>query len=171
MTETLERVSAECSLQDVAGACAIKQRAPLFQLANAFRRFLRMNLGHAPVVQKLAAAHRVAKMGAPIVGRIDIRHRRGDTAFGHDGVRFAEQRLADHADTRALPKRFDRRAQSRSAGADDQHIVFVSFELFVHSSLRSWIEPLATNRDVKISQTNRKQTQPGKQHVMLVEKT
>ena len=67
---------------------------------------------------------------------INVGHRRRDAAFGHDRVRFAKQRLANDADRRALAQRFDGRAQPCAARADDQHIVFVSFELFVHSNLR-----------------------------------
>jgi hypothetical protein len=36
-----------------------------------------------------------------------------------------------------MGQRLDGRAQARAAGADDQHIVFVSFELFVHSNRKS----------------------------------
>src|SRR6266516_3415506 len=70
---------------------SFKKRAPLFEFTHALRRLLGMNLGHAPVVQKLATAHRVAKMSAPGVSRVDIGHRRGDSAFGHHRVRFAEE--------------------------------------------------------------------------------
>ena len=91
MAETFEGVTAESTLQNVSVRGSIEERAPLFQLAHAFRRFLRMNLGHAPVVQKLAAAHRVAKMRAPVIGRIDVSHGRRDAALSHHRVRFAEQ--------------------------------------------------------------------------------
>jgi hypothetical protein len=139
VTKTLERVSAKRSLQDVARACAVKQSSPLFQLTYTIRRFLRVDLGHAPVIEKFAATHRVAEVCAPIVGRVDVRHRRCDAAFGHDGVRFPEQRFANDADARALAKRFNRRSQARSARADDQHIVLVSFKLLGYHSQQSQI--------------------------------
>ena len=58
---------------------------------------------------------------------VHVAHGGGDAAFGHHRVRFAEKRFADDADARALSESFDGRAQSRAAGADDQHIVFVGF--------------------------------------------
>src|SRR6266545_2216467 len=85
MTKTLESMTAKGTLQDVAIAGAIKERAPLFQFTNTIGSFLRMNLGHAPVVQKLPAAHRIAKMRAPIIRSVDIRHRRRNTTLSHDG--------------------------------------------------------------------------------------
>src|SRR5437879_4999812 len=66
MAEALERVPAKGALQDVAAFGAIKQCAPLFEFANAIRRLLRVKLGHAPIVQKFSAAHRVAKMRLPM---------------------------------------------------------------------------------------------------------
>ena len=102
---------------------AIEHRAPRLELADAIGRFLRVQLGHAPVVQVLAAAHRVGEVHAPAVAVVDVGHRRGHAALGHDGVRLAEQRLGDDADRGALRRRFDGRAQSRAAGADDEHVV------------------------------------------------
>ena len=87
-------MAAEVALQDAAVLRAIEHRAPGFELAHASGRFLRVQLGHAPVVQVLAAAHRVGEVHAPAVAVVDVGHRRGHAAFGHDGVRLAEQRLA-----------------------------------------------------------------------------
>src|SRR6267143_181581 len=78
VTETFEGMAPKGALQNLAITGAIKKRSPLFEFTHALRRFLSMNLGHAPVVQKLAAAHRVAKMRAPVVRRVDIGHRGGD---------------------------------------------------------------------------------------------
>ena len=64
-------------------------------------------------------------------------HRRRDASFGHDGVRFTKQRFTDNTNARTLPERFDGRAQTGAAGANNQNIVFVSFELFIHSNLKS----------------------------------
>jgi hypothetical protein len=46
------------------------------------------------LLRQLAAAHGVAKMNPPVVLGVNIAHGRCDAAFGHDGMRFAEQRLA-----------------------------------------------------------------------------
>src|SRR5438132_12982545 len=91
VTETFEGMASKGALQNLAITRSIKKRSPLFEFTHALRRLQGMNLGHAPVVQKLATAHRVAKMGAPVVSRVDIGHRRGDSAFGHHRVRFAEE--------------------------------------------------------------------------------
>src|SRR5438445_5961017 len=83
VTETLESVAAESPLQNISVGSSIEKRAPLFQFPHPLGRFLRMYLGHAPVVQELAAAHRVAKVRAPIVGSVDVGHCRRDAAFSH----------------------------------------------------------------------------------------
>ena len=70
---------------------AIEERAPRLELAHAVRRFLGVQLGHPPVVDVLAAAHRVGEVHLPAVAIVDVGERRGDAAFGHDGVRLAEQ--------------------------------------------------------------------------------
>ena len=59
MREPRIPVAAEVSLKDAAVLRAIEQRAPGFELAHAVGRFLGVQLGHAPVVDVLAAAHRV----------------------------------------------------------------------------------------------------------------
>src|SRR5438445_9958671 len=86
VTKPFVSVAAKRSLQNISVGSPIEKRAPLFQFPHPLGRFLRMYLGHAPVVQELAAAHRVAKMRAPIVRSIDIGHRRRDAAFSHEGV-------------------------------------------------------------------------------------
>jgi chemotaxis response regulator CheB len=64
----------------------------------------------------------------------------------HDGMRFPEERFANHSHLRALPQGSERSSQTRAAGADDQHIVFVGLILGGHKSLKSVIAPLATSR-------------------------
>ena len=121
-------MAAEVALEDPAVLGAIEHRAPGLELADAIRRFLRVQLRHPPVVHVLAAAHRVGEVDLPAVAVVDVGERRGDAAFGHDGVRLAEQRLADQADLDAGRRRLDGRAQSGAAGADDQDVVVVRFE-------------------------------------------
>ena len=118
--------NARCKISAVVGA--VEKRAPLLEFAHAIRRFLGVELRHAPVVQEFSAAHGVAEMGAPVVGCVHVGHGRGDAAFGHYGVRFAEKRLADDANACAVRQRFNRRAQSGSARADDEYVMLVSFE-------------------------------------------
>ena len=86
-------MAAKIALQNSAVLGAIEQRAPGFQFAHARRRFLGVQLGHAPVVQILAAAHGVGEMDAPVVAVVHVAHRRRHATLGHHGVRFAEQRF------------------------------------------------------------------------------
>ena len=55
-------VAAEVALKDPAVGGAVEQRAPRLELAHASRRLLRVQLGHPPVVEVLAAAHGVAEV-------------------------------------------------------------------------------------------------------------
>ena len=89
-----------------------------------------MNLGHAPVIQKLSATYGVAKMSPPIISHIDIGHRRRDAAFSHYGVSLAEQRFANDSDRCTLAQSFYSGTESGATRAYDQYIMFVSFELF-----------------------------------------
>src|SRR4051812_23512731 len=66
VAEAFECMSTEGALQNSSISRAIEQCAPLFELANALRSLLRMELRHPPVVHELAAAHRIAEVGTPI---------------------------------------------------------------------------------------------------------
>jgi hypothetical protein len=115
-------VAAEVALQDAAVLRAVEQRAPLLELEDAVGRLLRVELRHAPVVEHLAAAHGVAEVDLPVVlGH--VAQRRGDAALGHDGVRLAEQRLADERGAGAHAPSLDGRAQPGAARADDEDVV------------------------------------------------
>ena len=122
-------VAAKVALEDAAVLGPVEHRAPRFELAHAIGRLLRVQLGHAPVVEVLAATHRVRKVDAPVVAVVDVGHRRGHAAFGHDSVRLAEQRLGQDADGGAVRRGFNGGAQSGAAGADDEHIVIDDWKL------------------------------------------
>ena len=106
-------VTAEIALQDLPVSRPIEHRAPCFELADAVRRFLCVQLRHPPVVDVLSAAHRVGEVDLPAVAVVHVGERRGDAAFGHDGVGLAEQRLADQPDPRPGRGRLDRGPQVR----------------------------------------------------------
>ena len=101
MRESRIFVAAKISLQNPAILGAIEHCAPRFELAHAIRRFLRVQFRHPPVVHVLATAHGIGKMHLPVVAIVDIGQRGGDSALGHDGVRFAEQTFANHPDRNA----------------------------------------------------------------------
>ena len=116
-------VAAEIALEDPAIGCAVEQRAPSFQLLHPSRGLLGMQLGHAPVVEILPAAHGVGEVDPPVVPVIHVRHRRGDSALRHHGVGFAQERLADHADLHARRGGFDRGPEAGPSCTDHQDIM------------------------------------------------
>ena len=116
-------VSAEIALQDSAIGRPVEHCSPRFQLAHARRRFLRVQLGHAPVIDILPAAHGIGEMDFPIVAVVHIGQRGGDAAFGHYGVGLAEEALANQAHRNAGGRGLDGGAQPGATGADDQHLV------------------------------------------------
>ena len=120
-------VTAKISLQNAAVFRAIEDRAPGLEFAHPSGRFLGVQLGHPPIVDVLPAAHRVGEMDLPVVAVVHVGERGGDPAFRHHGVRFAEQRFANHPDRHARRRRFDRRAQTGAARADDEDVVGESF--------------------------------------------
>ena len=122
-------MAAEVPLQNPPVLGAVEERAPRFEFAHAFRRFLGVQLRHAPVVEVLAATHGIGEMNAPVVAIVDVGQRSGNAALGHDGVGFAEQRFADHAYFGAAGRGFDRGAQSCPTCTDDQNIVGEPLEL------------------------------------------
>src|SRR2546430_1383844 len=63
-------VSPEIALQNSSILRAVEERAPSFQLANAIRGFLCVELCHPPVVKILPAAHGVGKVHLPIISLI-----------------------------------------------------------------------------------------------------
>ena len=56
-------MAAEVALQNASVLCAIEQRPPGLEFPHAVGRFLGVQFGHAPVVQILAAAHRIGESG------------------------------------------------------------------------------------------------------------
>ena len=149
-------VAAEVALEDLAVLRAIEEGAPLLELVDAVGSFHRVELRHAPLVQVAAALHRVAEVDLPVVLRLDVAERGRDAALGHDGVRLAEERLADEADRHARGARLDGGAETCAAGADHEHVVRMGLVLgFSHDALRrfrdqknlmSVIAPEATDR-------------------------
>ena len=114
---------AEIALGDQPVGSAVEQRAPLLELVDARRRLLRVQLGHAPVVEHLAAAHRVAEVDLPVVLGIHVAHGGSRTALGHHGVRLAQERLADQSDVGAGVVSGDCGPQPGAARADDKNVV------------------------------------------------
>ena len=123
--ETGEGVASEVALVDDLRGRAVEHRAPLFELPHAVGRLLRVKFSHPPVGEVFAALHRVMEVNLPTVAVVRVGEGRGAAAFGHDGVRLAEQRLGDDRGLRALASGFDGRAQTGATGADDDHVVLM----------------------------------------------
>ena len=66
-------------------------------------------------------------MNLPIIALIDVGEGRGHTPLGHDRMRLAEQGLADQTNFDSRRGGLNGRAQSRTASANNEHVVFESF--------------------------------------------
>ena len=116
-------VTPEVALENPAIGGPVEERSPRLQLPNPIRGLPRVELGHAPVVQVLAAAHRVGEMHLPAVALIHVPQGGGHTALGHDRVRLAEQRLADQTHRHSRRGSGDGGPEPRPAGTDDEDVV------------------------------------------------
>jgi hypothetical protein len=122
-------MAAEVALQDAAVVGAVEHRAPGLQFAHPVGRFLGVQFRHPPVVNVLSAAHGVGEVDLPAIAVVHVGQRRRHPAFGHHGVRLAQQGLADQPDFRAHRRGFDGGAQPGAARPDYQHVVLMGFVL------------------------------------------
>ena len=162
-------MAAEVALQDAAVFGAVENGAPCFELMHAVGRLFGVQLGHARIVEILAAAHGVGEMDAPVIAIVDIAHGRGHAAFRHHGVGFAEQRFADQADFDARGGGFDSGAQTGAAGANHEYVVI---ERLVFGHLKnSPVGPDAhrTHAYVEIGEADPEKAEPCEAHVARVE--
>ena len=153
-------MAAEVPLQNAPVLGAVEECAPCLQFAHTFRRFLGVQLRHAPVVQVLSPAHGIGEMDPPIIAIVDIGQSCGNAALGHHGVRFAQQRLADHSNFGAVGSGFDRGAQTGPTRTDDQNVIGVAME-FRHLQDSPVVpDPHRAEADVDIRKSYPKQTSP-----------
>src|SRR5918912_793698 len=68
-------VSSEVPLQNAPILRPVEDSTPRLQFFHAIWSFFGMQLGHAPLIDILAAAHRIGEMDPPIVAIIHIRER------------------------------------------------------------------------------------------------
>ena len=118
-------VRAERPLMDQSVPGAVEDGSPALQFEHPLRRLLGVDLSHAPVVDQLAALHRVREVPLPAVQVSDVAQGRRHPALGHDRVGLAKQRLADQPDRDTGVRRFDGGAQSGAARPDHQDVVRV----------------------------------------------
>ena len=124
-----EPVTSEVTLEDQAVLGPVEQGTPVLELAHPVGRLLGVELGHAPVVEHLAAAHGVTEVDLPAVLGVDVPEGGGHTALGHDRVGLAQQRFAHQRGAQSPGPRFDGRPQTGAAGADDDDVEFVGLVL------------------------------------------
>src|SRR5262249_40497115 len=139
-------MAAEVPLQDAPVLGPIEHGAPLLELANPVGRFLRVEFRHPPVVDVLAAAHRVREVDLPAVAIVDVGERGRDAPLRHHGVRFSEERLAHEADGDAGRGRFDCSPQACAARTDHQNVVFECLIFGHHRILKSDHTPIEHSR-------------------------
>ncbi len=154
-------VPAKVSLQNPAVLRPVEERAPCLKFANAFRSFFGMQFGHAPVVEILAAAHRIGKMDSPAIAIVDIGQCRRDAAFGHHGMRFAEQRLANHSHLRAGGSGLNRSAQACPACSNHKYVVGEPLEFRHLENSPVMPDPHRTEANVDIGKRHPEQARPG----------
>jgi hypothetical protein len=86
-----------------------------------------MQFCHPPIVDVLAAAHRIGEMHFPVITIIYIGQGSGDATFSHDGMGFAEKRLTNESNPNSGRGCFNGGTQPGTPRADYQNIVFVRF--------------------------------------------
>jgi hypothetical protein len=97
VSEPWVSMSSEIALEDLAVLSSIEHRTPSLKFSNSVRSFFSVKLSHSPIIDILAASHRVGEMDLPVVAIVDVGKSGSHTAFGHHCVSFAEQRFADQA--------------------------------------------------------------------------
>ena len=169
VSEAWIAMAAEIPLENFAVFGAVEKRAPRFEFAHALRRFFGVQLSHAPVIEVLAATHRIGEMDAPVVAIIDVGESGGDAAFGHHGVGFAQQRFAHYPHFRAGSRGFDGGAQACAARSDHQDIVREPLE-FRHLQ-DSPVMPDAdgTEADIEIGKPHPEKAEPRPAFVSAVQ--
>ena len=72
MSQTWVLVSTKVTLQNTPVLGTIEDCSPSLKFSCSSRRFLRVEFGHAPIVQVLSTPHSVGEMNFPIVSVINI---------------------------------------------------------------------------------------------------
>ena len=122
-------VATEIPLVESTFASAVEDSTPFLEFPDPFGSFLRVKLGHAVLVEVLAALHGVAEMCLPAVPVVGAGQSGGNTALGHHRVGLAQKRLADQGRFGTGGRRFNRSSESGPAGPDHHHVVFMGFVL------------------------------------------
>src|SRR6185369_9801679 len=123
MREPRVSVSAEVALKNFPIGCAIEHGSPRLELAHSGGGLFRMQLRHSPVVDVLTSAHRVGEVDLPVVALVHVGERGSDSAFGHYGMSFSQERLAHEPDGHSRGGSFDCGSKACAARPDHQYVV------------------------------------------------
>ena len=126
-------MAAKIPLQDTTVGRPIEYGPPGLELSHPIRRLLCVQLRHPPAIEVLPPSHGVGKVRRPPIAIINVGQRGRHAAFGHDRVGLAQQRLAHEPYRHSGRRGFNRRTETSSAGANDEHIVLK--RLMVHHTL------------------------------------
>ena len=165
-------VAAEVALADLARRGAVEKGTPLLELVHALGGFLGVQFRHPPVVEELAAAHRVAEMDLPVVLGPQVAQGGGDAAFGHDRVGLAEEAAAYEGGAGARLVGGHGGPQAGATGADHDDVIRMVLERFFRGHLEKprVVYPAARHQpDIKVGQGHEDQAHPGDLHVPGVE--
>ncbi len=112
----------ERTLRDPPVGRAGEDGSPVLELVDVVRGFLAEDLDRVLVAQVVGALDGVERvlLGVVLGG---VSERCVDPTLGRAGVASNGVDLGDHGHVRAGVESLDRRAHSRAAGADDEHVV------------------------------------------------
>src|SRR5215471_14360740 len=116
--------AAEGPLIDLAVLGARERNAPMLELVNGGRRIAHHVLDRVLVSEPIGALDGVVHVPAPIV-LAHVAQGCGDAALRRYGVRAGWENLGDAGSLEPGLTAADNRAQSRAAGADDDHVISV----------------------------------------------
>ena len=113
---------AECALVDLAFIGAAERQAGMFQLIDRRGRLAAQIFDRVLVAQPVRPLDGVVHVPAPVV-LAHVAERGRDAALRGDGVASRREYLGHAGGLQPRLGRAHRRAQSRSAGADDDHVI------------------------------------------------
>ena len=115
------RHAAEGALIDLAFFGTAERHAEMLKLVDGFRRVAAQILDRVLIAEPVRPLHGVVHVPAPIVG-LHVAERRRDAALRRDRMAARRKHLGDVGDLQPVPRRLKRRAQTRTARADDDDV-------------------------------------------------
>src|SRR5262249_35019042 len=119
--------AAEGTLIDLAVLSSRERQAPMFQLVDRLRRAAAHIFDRILIAQPVGTLDGVVHVPAPVI-LAHVAERSGDAALRRNGVRAGREYLGDAGGLQPRLAAAHHRAQARSAGADDDHVVAMIFD-------------------------------------------